>query len=50
MVIFLYDALRKRYPDSTLVEYCPKILGKWLGIAVSLLVQLQKRQWRVKPK
>ncbi|MBT2667182.1 endospore germination permease [Bacillus sp. ISL-4] len=37
LVIFLYDALRKRYPDSTLVEYSQKILGKWLGIAVSLL-------------
>ncbi|MGE7907250.1 GerAB/ArcD/ProY family transporter [Peribacillus sp. NPDC094092] len=37
LVVFLYDALRKRYPDSTLVEYSQKILGKWLGMAVSLL-------------
>ncbi|MFF5400227.1 endospore germination permease [Peribacillus butanolivorans] len=37
LVVFLYDALRKCYPDLTLVEYSQKILGKWLGIAISLL-------------
>ncbi|WHY56107.1 GerAB/ArcD/ProY family transporter [Peribacillus simplex] len=37
LVVFLYDALRKSYPDLTLVEYSQKILGKWLGIAISLL-------------
>ncbi|MFD4815071.1 GerAB/ArcD/ProY family transporter [Peribacillus butanolivorans] len=37
LVVFLYDALRKCYPDLTLVEYSQKILGKWLGKAISLL-------------
>lgn len=37
LVVFLYDALRKCYPDLTLVEYSQKILGRWLGIAISLL-------------
>jgi spore germination protein KB len=37
LVVFLYDALRKCYPDLTLVEYSQKILGKWLGIVISLL-------------
>lgn len=38
LVVFLYDSLRKCYPDLTLVEYSQKILGKWLGIALSLLL------------
>ncbi|WP_232696505.1 GerAB/ArcD/ProY family transporter [Brevibacillus daliensis] len=37
LVVFLYDALRKCYPDLSLVEYSQKILGKWLGIAISLV-------------
>ena len=37
LVVFLYDALRKCYPELTLVEYSQKILGKWLGIIISLL-------------
>lgn len=38
LMVFLYDALRKCFPDLTLVEYSQKILGKWLGIALSLLL------------
>ncbi|WP_191565471.1 GerAB/ArcD/ProY family transporter [Metabacillus idriensis] len=38
LMVFLYDALRKCYPDLTLVEYSHKILGKWLGITLSLLL------------
>lgn len=37
LIVFIYDALRKCYPDLTLVEYSQKILGKWLGMAISLL-------------
>ncbi|TVX79721.1 GerAB/ArcD/ProY family transporter [Peribacillus simplex] len=40
LVVFLYDALRKSYPDLTLVEYSQKILGKWLGIAISTIYKL----------
>ncbi len=37
IIVFLYEALRKCYPDLTLIEYSEKIWGKWLGKFVSLL-------------
>ncbi|GLX67479.1 GerAB/ArcD/ProY family transporter [Paenibacillus glycanilyticus] len=35
-IIFIYSALSSRYPKLSFVEYSEKILGKWLGKAVSL--------------
>ncbi|MGO4270333.1 endospore germination permease [Paenibacillus sp. TAF58] len=35
--VLLYYALGNRYPDMTIAEYSERILGKWLGKAVSLL-------------
>lgn len=37
LIVFLYDALRKCYPNLTLIEYSEKILGKWFGKMVSIL-------------
>jgi spore germination protein KB len=36
LVISLYNALGGLYPQMTLVEYCKKILGKWMGTTVSI--------------
>ncbi|WP_152392804.1 GerAB/ArcD/ProY family transporter [Paenibacillus guangzhouensis] len=37
LVVFLYDALRRCYPEMTLIAYSHQILGKWLGMIMSLL-------------
>lgn len=34
---FVYTALWKRYPDDTIVTYMPKIFGKIIGTALSLI-------------
>lgn len=34
--ILIYSALARRYPSLSLAEYSEKILGKWLGKALSL--------------
>jgi spore germination protein KB len=35
LLVWLYSSLGSRLPELTLVEMCEKILGKWLGKAVS---------------
>ncbi|WP_408009906.1 endospore germination permease [Pseudalkalibacillus sp. A8] len=37
LLVWLFQTLGKLYPDMTLVEYSEKILGKWIGKAISLL-------------
>ncbi len=37
LLAWLYQSLGNLYSDMTLVEYSEKILGKWIGKAVSLL-------------
>jgi len=37
LLIFLFDALGRRFPNQTLVEYSETVLGKWLGKGVALL-------------
>jgi spore germination protein KB len=36
LVVCLYNALGRMFPQLTFVEYCKKILGNWMGTAVSL--------------
>jgi spore germination protein (amino acid permease) len=36
IIILIYGALVRRYPTLTFAEYSEKILGKWLGKAISL--------------
>jgi spore germination protein KB len=36
LVICLYNALGGLFPEKTLVEYCNKIVGKWLGSSISI--------------
>lgn len=37
LLVWLYQTLGNLFPDMTLVEYSEKILGKWIGKAISLL-------------
>jgi spore germination protein KB len=34
---FLYLALARRFPTETLIQYCPKVLGRWPGKLVGLM-------------
>ncbi len=38
LLIFLFIKLGKRFPKETLIEYGPRILGRWGGGVVSLLL------------
>ena len=40
IMVFLYESLRKCYPELSLIEYSEKILGKYLGKLVSILFLL----------
>ncbi|MBO1515443.1 GerAB/ArcD/ProY family transporter [Metabacillus bambusae] len=37
LLVWLYQTLGSLFPEMTLVEYIEKILGKWIGKAISLL-------------
>ncbi|TMV46968.1 spore gernimation protein [Paenibacillus mesophilus] len=37
LMIWLYAALWRLFPDKTFVGICEAVLGKWLGLAVSVL-------------
>lgn len=39
-IVFLFGKLAERYPNLTLTQTCTKILGGWLGRAISLLYSL----------
>ncbi|QQK75229.1 endospore germination permease [Salicibibacter cibarius] len=37
LMAWLYTSLKSMFPDQTLVEYSERILGKWMGKALSLV-------------
>ncbi|WP_147535818.1 GerAB/ArcD/ProY family transporter [Bacillus marasmi] len=37
ILIVIYNSLAKSYPKMNLAEYSEKILGKWLGLCISLM-------------
>ncbi|WP_167357221.1 GerAB/ArcD/ProY family transporter [Paenibacillus pectinilyticus] len=40
VLLFVYAALGRRYPDHTLMEYSEFILGKWLGKCLAIIFYL----------
>ncbi|NOV00761.1 GerAB/ArcD/ProY family transporter [Paenibacillus planticolens] len=37
LLVILYQALGRRFPQKTLVAYCEELMGKWFGKAIGLL-------------